>query len=925
MKINKTLSLLLLLVLGNFVNLQLFSQTVQYSETNTGQQHVFSLSSDKVVLTIAIDSNKLSVDELRAQPGWIEQYGSKEISLKTDANFSLEIMWTDWQAPKFVNNAENPVTLNKTDFIFEKSDTKDGKKGAKDLNLYFKGSNQNLFITITYRLEPNAFYMHRKVVVSDTGSPQHFLQKIRPIDGYISGKPEIVKNGGFGQPIGFNIGSGGGFFGYEYPAADNIVQTDAGGVRITCGQEIGEKIGKLGLASEWAVEGLTPNTFVKLWFMNYIDAIRVSPLKPYTLYNSWYDLRSPEYPRVPESNFMNEKNIFRIIDLIKKNMIEKHHIALDAFVLDDGWDVYKSDWVLRSKEFPNGLKPISDELKKTNTSLGMWFGPIGGYSFRKKRLGWMKEHGYEVVGDQMCVAGEKYSALLKKRVTDFTEKDGVGYFKWDGIQFSCNEPDHGHPVGIYSRRAVMESVIGMVDAVRSKNPNMFLNITSGTWLSPWWVKYANQIWMQGEDYGYADVPSISPRDAAITYRDLSLYEDFKTNNFWFPIQNLMTHGIIKGNLEKLGGEEEPLDKFTNEALLYFARGVSMWELYISPDILTEGEWDNMSNAILWAKDRFPILSTTEMIGGDPKKRETYGYAHFKGSIGIIAARNPWIAAGSLAVELSPADGLDPNAENLVLEKVYPNRWVSPQLYKTGSIITIPLDGFETAIYEIYPLADATMPLIAGTQFDESSTGENSFSYSIFDKSDGVKILNPDVVQSISSGGSNIDLAAILSDTKSTVDPVDTKLVNYSIDEQNASVSFDVTLDQSVEEGTVAILLDPGKDTGKKKLPRMNMTIDSKEDTAKFVPGEGNSTWYTTKINSGKHYLRAQIVERDPAGKWSYHISTWIICKQKVSGVDFTMETSKPFTARPMPPRPLSPGERVVNVHLGEGDVSSGGK
>jgi hypothetical protein len=224
-------------------------------------------------------------------------------------------------------------------------------------------------------------------------------------------------------------------------------------------------------------------------------------------------------------------------------MIEKHHISLDAFVLDDGWDVYQSDWQLRKETFPNGLKPLADTLKKMGTSLGLWMGPTGGYSFRMKRVNWMKEHGYEVVGtgrdySMLCLGGKKYSELFRKRITGFVANDGVAYFKWDGIQFS-----------IYSRRAIMESVIEKCRAVRAVNPNVYLNITSGTWLSPWWVKYANQIWMQGEDYGYADVPSISQRDAAMTYKDMVLYDDFKNHDWWFPVANLMTHGSSRGTLK----------------------------------------------------------------------------------------------------------------------------------------------------------------------------------------------------------------------------------------------------------------------------------------------------------------------------------------------------------------------------------------
>ena len=99
-------------------------------------------------------------------------------------------------------------------------------------------------------------------------------------------------------------------------------------------------------------------------------------------------------------------------------MIEKHNIKLDAFVLDDGWDVYESDWQVKKGDEPNGFKPLADELKKTNTTLGVWFATTGGYSFRMRRLNWMKEHGYETVGKtrdnmMLCLAGKNYSELFK--------------------------------------------------------------------------------------------------------------------------------------------------------------------------------------------------------------------------------------------------------------------------------------------------------------------------------------------------------------------------------------------------------------------------------------------------------------------------------------------------------------------------------
>lgn len=181
----------------------------------------------------------------------------------------------------------------------------------------------------------------------------------------------------------------------------------------------------------------------------------------------------------------------------------------------------------------------------------------------------------------------------------------------------------------------------------------------------------------------------------------------------------------------LGGEEEPLDKFTDNALLYFARGISMGELYISPDLLTDDEWDALAGAILWAKDRFHVLASTEMIGGDPEKREAYGYAHFDGTRGIIAARNSFIEPQSLRVELTPSLGLDANATSLVVERVYPTRKIFRKLQRAGSTLEIPLQGYETAVYEIYPLEEATELLIAGATYEVVTRDKRSFKVKIF--------------------------------------------------------------------------------------------------------------------------------------------------------------------------------------------------
>lgn len=874
---------------------------VRSTEHRAGERVTLGLTNGLLAFTVVIDSGRI-VTETTTSPA-----GTR---FETDGGFGMEIMWTDWQAPPFFSNAENPARFTGADFRVARWEIRELEKGEKELDLHLAGTLMQLLARRSYRLAPGRPYLRFGLALADTASAGHFLQEIQPVRWTVRATPKLLNPGGFGQPVAGVLPRGGFFAGTEYPAADNTAEPSGGGLLFTCAHEMGEKIGREWLPGEWVVLGLTPDADVRRQFFSYLDDVRVTPLRPYTLYNSWYDLRSAEYPRVPAANVMNEENVRRIIGLIDRNMIRKHGIQLDAFVLDDGWDVYESDWVLRPMQFPNGLKPIADELRKTKTDLGIWFGPTGGYSFRMKRITWMKEHGYEVVGTtrntaMLCLAGRKYGELFRKRASDLVTNEGVRYFKWDGIQFSCSEPDHGHPVGIHSRRAVLESVIDKCNAVRRADPGVYLNITSGTWLSPWWVLYANQIWMQGQDYGYADVPSISPRDAAITYRDFVLYDDFRNRNWWFPIANLMTHGIIKGNLQMLGGTQEPLEKFTNEVLLYFARGVSMWELYISPDILTEGEWNALGKAMQWAKDRFPVLMSTEMTGGDPTKREPYGYVHFRGKRGVIAARNPWIERNALGVDLTTGAGLDPDAESLVLERVYPTHWVAPTLYRTGERVELPLEGYETAIYELTPLGEADSPLLGGAVYDV-----HEGKISIYEAGGDVRMLNP--------GTFTLGSAVNSSDPPPgpAADPVHPDSVLFRRAGEAIDVSF--SLHPSVESATLSLLLTPEGGKAPEKPPIVLVEMGGRTDTARTEEAEARSSWYSVAVSPGLYTGRVRVLQGE--GSFRGTVAGWVVCTQRRMPVEMTYTGRSPVARRPMPPPALPEGRVGRNVKLGEARV-----
>jgi hypothetical protein len=441
--------------------------------------------------------------------------------------------------------------------------------------------------------------------------------------------------------------------------------------------------------------GVAPAGLVHRQFLDYVARMRVAPVRPYLLYNSWYDLQRLA---------MNHDNTLERVPTFQKLLLGKYGLHLDAFVLDDGWDDMHKLWTIDQQRFPNGFRDLTAALKTIDSHLGIWFGPIGGYDQREVRIAAGKADGMEISSDgrYFCVAGKNYSRLLGDTMLKYQKEYGINYFKLDGIAFGCNAPDHGHPQGVYSDEATARSFIDMLGKLRAQDPKVFLNITTSIWLSPWWLRYADTVWMGGADSGYLpSVPTLAPRQSAVSYRDSVLYDDFVTHKAQFPISSLMTHGIIKGKANMLGGEKEDIEDWRDEVVHYYSVGNMMYELYISPDILSPEEMDVLGNVTKWAvANAHPLLDNSTMVGGDPAQREPYGYVHSSADKSIITLRNPFVRPRTMKLKIDEQNGFQKFEGTQSVAVEYPYRKLAAPAVKFGDTVTFDLDAYEQLVAEM---------------------------------------------------------------------------------------------------------------------------------------------------------------------------------------------------------------------------------
>ena len=92
---------------------------------------------------------------------------------------------------------------------------------------------------------------------------------------------------------------------------------------------------------------------------------------------------------------------------------------------------------------------------------------------------------------------------------------GINQFKLDGT----GSPDKVTPGSAFD--SDFAAAIALIGDLRAVEPDLFINLTTGTWPSPFWLRTADSIWRGGEDHSFAGTGS--DRQRWITYRDADTY------------------------------------------------------------------------------------------------------------------------------------------------------------------------------------------------------------------------------------------------------------------------------------------------------------------------------------------------------------------------------------------------------------------
>jgi hypothetical protein len=436
-----------------------------------------------------------------------------------------------------------------------------------------------------------------------------------------------------------------------------------------------------------AVVGFADPGQMRRAFASYLERERAHPYRPFLHHNTWYNIgyRNP----------FTQADLLAVIQKIDLELVRKRGVKLDAFVLDDGWDDPKTLWDF-NPGFPQGLKMVSERAEQAGAGIGIWLSPWGGYGEAKElRVAAGTRAGYETRDGSFSLAGPRYFKRFQSICTDVLEHEAVVYFKFDGIG-SSRGPDAVDP----SAGRDFEAMLRLIAGLRKISPNVFINQTTGTWPSPFWLLKVDSIWRGGEDHDFAGVGS--DRERWITYRDAQTYRNVVRRSPLFPLNSLMVHGIIYAAHAEGLSTDRGAD-FANEVHTYFGSGTQLQELYLSPELLTPQDWDVLAEAARWSRSNASTLCDTHWIGGDPAELKIYGWAAWSPQKGIITLRNPADRPAKFLIDAKKLFELPPNApRSYVISSPFPETGVPLERLRADDPVSIELPPFGVVVLEAIP-------------------------------------------------------------------------------------------------------------------------------------------------------------------------------------------------------------------------------
>ena len=533
-----------------------------------------------------------------------------------------------------------------------------------------------------------------------------------------------TSGGGQGQPLALEDEA---WAAVEYPSGENTAEAGRvklahfPGVTLPPGESYTSHVAVVGVAAEGQ------------WLAAFTDHIAskarrqgkvLSIYTPFGINNQWGPC-----PTLPDEETLD------VLDVLERWQGAGMHF--DCFTLDTGWVDPASDHTrFRPNAYPNGPGEVIARIEALGMKFGLWFA-----------TSWAAEScwGYEPAWTRQemptmpylngcpdkvhfpgffCFGVDAYERTIREAVLHHVRENGVRFIKFDGGNYRCDNPEHGHLPGKYSTERMYGSLIEIADAAREIAPDLFVMWYWGL-RSPFWALYGDSIFESGlhmEGSGTSSTPTLYYRDSVTLAQDQNA-------------QHAQTiPPVVKDSLgvwlaDTRWGNFMGKERWREALVMDLGRGSLLFPNIWGDVYLLDAEDVEF---LAWignlAKENAALFQQRRTILGDPWRSEVYGYAHVLGERGFLFINNPGFESREVSIPLDRTIGLEaePGVPLDIIARFPACEVLLPagdDPYRAGDTLRLWVRPFEALMLEVkLTEADGALPMRALTAAEAAQLG-----------------------------------------------------------------------------------------------------------------------------------------------------------------------------------------------------------
>ncbi len=588
------------------------------------------------------------------------------------------------------------------------------QSSASSLELLFKGTGVETEVRVRYELPAGKTYLRKQVRVRQkSGSPRRLLradldnwQGVRR--GWRSMTADRLRYGS--HPIYCERW----WAGVEFVAAFNEYGENGFVLRSRPG---GRLVGSDWVPLHSTVVGVAGPNEARESFLEYMEDIRLAPPRMVACYNSWWTL-----PTV-----VKQRDNLTLIRELKAKMFDRHGVFFDIVTTDMGWSNPRSIWEIDRSILPVGFDDIRAIVEPAGGKLGLWMSPSEQYP-PVCDYDWAEKNGYIVLRPAgpvragrpaVSLADPRYRAETKAALRRLIRENRLGHIKYDGFLAEEDRPHHGLLPGPDSVEPLAEHSLELLKASKEENPALdteptYLN-SHANYISPWILQHSDTVWANsGGDCPPGLGPAPDYRESQTNAREYYIFSSL--DEVWLPQNALHYFDIVHADTGQ---------GFPNHAAMAFGRGRFFVSTYVNPKVMSAEDWRIYSGLLGWARANRDILRNTVVLPSRVELGEPYAYAHWLGTRGIVAVRNPSNESQEYVLDLQQARAPRELADAVCYSQ-YPYRKGIAAGLSGNSRVRLTLAPWELLFVEIVPRRMLREAVVLGARWYRESGQAASF-------------------------------------------------------------------------------------------------------------------------------------------------------------------------------------------------------